>query len=189
MSDGPHRSLNMRAPWKKVAELADKRAFEPEQVRGAAVAAIAIDWRLEVPEAVSDAIREILSPQQNSLFRDQKLMQLEALRRLTAGHGLGQVVIDCAIRRVSAGAVDPGDAIKVVEDAISVWGARHARQMEEHYCRKSSVGRAENVRIRVEQAASLADPNGLARQLLKMGPASAPRTPSKQTGLDDGVRL
>jgi len=29
MSDGPHRSLEMRKGWKRVAESADNRAFEP----------------------------------------------------------------------------------------------------------------------------------------------------------------
>ncbi len=189
MSDGPHRSLKMRATWKKVAEFADKRAFEPEQVTVATVAAFAADWRLEVPDAVSVSICDILSPKQDSLFRDQKLMQLEALRRLTAGQGLGQLFIDCATRRVLAAASGPDAAIEAVADAIAIWGARHARQMEEHYCRKSSIERAENLRNRVEQAASLADRDGLARQLLKISTTSETRTPSKQTGLDDGVRL
>ena len=33
--------------------------------------------------------REILGGEQDLLFRDQKVTRLEALRRLTAGHGLG----------------------------------------------------------------------------------------------------
>ena len=35
MSDGPHKSLNMRSGWKKLAERADQPAFEPEHVADA----------------------------------------------------------------------------------------------------------------------------------------------------------
>ena len=44
MSDGPHKSLNMKPGWKKVAERADLAAFEPEQVSEKLMSALQDDW-------------------------------------------------------------------------------------------------------------------------------------------------
>ncbi len=41
MSDGPHRSLNMRRGWKRFAKRADKEAYAPEEVCDAIPAALA----------------------------------------------------------------------------------------------------------------------------------------------------
>lgn len=189
MSDGPHRSLKMRPGWKKVAEFADNRAFAKEEVSSAAVSALGDDWRSEVPDSVVECVREVLGGQQDSLFRDQKMMQLEAGRRISAGHGLGQVVIDCAVHRVASGATGADAAVEAVADALAIWGSRHGRQIEEHYCRESTDRRAQNVRARIEEGIGGASLHGLARQLLKLDSAPVPRTPPKQTGVDDGVRL
>lgn len=189
MSDGPHRSLKMRPDWKKVAEFADKRAFAPEEVNDAAAAAYGEDWRTDVPDAVAAAVCEILGGLQDNLFRDEKVRQLEALRRLAAGHGLGQVVIDCAVQQAMSGNSGADAPVAAVDQALAIWGARHAREIEEHYCRKSTERRAEHVRTRIEEAVGGASPSQLARQLLKIDGAAAPRTPPKQTGIDDGVRL
>lgn len=189
MSDGPHRSLNMRPSWKKVAEFADNRAFAQEEVSNAAASALSQDWRMDVPDSLARCVCEVLGGQQDSLFREQKVIQLEALRRMTAGHGFGQVFIDCAIKRVVSGRSDADAAVEAAADSLAVWSARHGRQVEEHYCRKSTVRRAESVRTRIEEGIGGADRVGLARQLLKLDAAPVRRTPSKKTGIDDGVKL
>lgn len=188
MSDGPHRSLRMRPGWKKVAEFADRRAFSSEEVNGATAAAYSADWRDDVPHAVATSISEILCRQQDSLFRGDKVMQLEGLRRLAAGHGLGQLVIDCAVQQAINGGSSANAPVEAVAQALSVWGARHAREIEEHYCRKSAERRAAHVRTRIEQAVGSGLHSQLARQLLKLDGAKASGT-LKQTGIDDGVRL
>lgn len=189
MSDGPHKSLNMRRPWKRVAEVADNDAFSPEEVQDALVAAFEKDWREDVPSSVSAAICEIFEERQSVLFRDEKIAQLEALRPKAAGQVLAQELIDCAIHKIIIGTPSAELAIEASADALSIWGARHARQIEEHYFRKSTEQRAEHVRARTEQAISGVPRASLARQFLKLGPLSTPRGPSKQTGLDDGVQL
>jgi hypothetical protein len=190
MSDGPHRSLKMRPAWKTVAAFADKRAFTPEQVRDAVVSAFAADWRMDVADNVAGAICEVLGGEQDSLFRDQKLMQLEALQPMTAGRELAQVLLDCAIHRVAGRDANAGDAaVEAAVDALQIWGARHGRHIEEHYCRESSEWRADKVRGRIENGIGGAPFAGLARQLLKLEARTLSRTPQKQTGLDDGVPL
>jgi len=189
MSDGPHRSLNMRPGWKKVAEFADNRVFTLEEIGNAAASALSRDWRADVPDALARCVCETLGGQRDSLFRDQKVTELEAQRRNTAGHELGQILLDCAIRRVVNGGLGGDAAAEAAADALGVWGARHGREVEEHYCRESTLRRAENVRTRIEEGIGRTDRTAIARQLLKLEAAAAPRTPSKQTGIDDGVQL
>lgn len=188
MSDGPHRSLNMRPGWKKAAECADRSASAPEDVRNASAAAFAGDWRVDVPESLARSICDIFGGQ-NSLFRDQRSSDLEALRRLHAGHGMAHVLIDCAVQVANSGKSGPDAAVEAVSKTLAVWSARHARQIEEHYHRESTQRRGDNVRTRLEDGISGVQQTALARQLLKVDGTTAPRKPPKQTGLDDGVSL
>ena len=189
MSDGPYRSLPMRAAWKKTAKFAYKPAFTADEICGAAVEALADDWRSDVPDALSRGVREILGREQVSLFRDDKIAQLESLRRLSAGHGLGQVLLDCAIHQAMSGRSGPDAAADAAAEGLAIWGARHARQIEEHFCRESTERRARDVRARIEEGIAGSSLTGLGRQLLKIDGTPAPRAAPKQTGLDDGARL
>ena len=188
MSDGPHRSLNMRPGWKKAAEYADKGAFAREDVRNASAEALTKDWRVDVPENLARSVSEIFGGQ-NSLFRDQKASDLESLRRLHAGHSMAHVLIDCAVQVANRGQSGPDAAVEATANALAVWGARHARQIEEHYCRESTQHRAGKVRERLEGGISSVQHSALARLLLSLDGAAAPQKPQKKTGLDDGVSL
>ena len=90
MSDGPHRSLNMRRGWKRFAERADKEAFAPEEVCDAIPAALEQDWRAEVSPNLTRQILVILQDNQNSLFGDQRIEKLEVLRK-----GRRRFIADC----------------------------------------------------------------------------------------------
>lgn len=189
MSDGPHRSLNMRRGWKKVAEYADKGAFSSDEIGDAVASAYLQDARKELPDSVAHAVCEILGDQQEHLFRDQKVEQLEALRPLAAGHGFGAILIDCATQRAHSGAVGPDSGLETMAAALELWGARHARQIEEHYRRESTLRRATNVRTRIEEGIGGMALHGLARQILKLDIKGNGRTSAKKDGIDDGVRL
>jgi hypothetical protein len=188
MSDGPHRSLDQRPKWKKAAEYADKGAFTREDVMNASEAALTDDWRIDVPQNLARSVCEIFGGQK-SLFRDQTTSDLDALRRLHAGHGMGQLLIDCALQLASKGKSGPEAAVEAAANTLAVWSSRHTRQIEEHYCRKASQRRADNVRTRLEDGISSVQHGALARQLLKLDGGAAPQKPQKQTGLDDGVTL
>lgn len=189
MSDGPHKTLQMRRGWKKFAKFADNRAFTPEEVANAAGPALGQDWRGEVPESVAAGILKVLGDGQQALFVDPIIHQLEALKPRTAGHELGELLVDCAIQSAMSGASGPDAVVDAAAKALSIWGARHMRQVEEHYCRESTDRRALHVRLRLENALGSISYTGLARQLLKMDAAPAPKSVSKLTGLDEGVRL
>lgn len=189
MSDGPYRSLNMRPAWKKVAKFADMDASAPEDVSNAVIGAFAQDWAAGVAEPVARCICDVLGGWKDSLFQDQKVMQLEALRPMTAGHELSQLLVDCAIRRASSDRSGTDTAVEATADALAIWGARHGRQIEEHFYRKSTVQRAHNIRSRIEGGIGQTSLNGLARQFLNLEPKMVKHTPPKQSGLDDGVPL
>lgn len=188
MSDGPHRSLNMRPGWKKAAEYADKGAFASEDVRIASTEALAKDWRVDVPDSLVRSVCDIFGGQ-DSLFRDQKVSDLEALRQTHAGHGMGQLFLDCNIQAAKNGKSGLETVVEAGASTLAIWGARHARQIEEHYCREANQRRAGNVRQRLEHEISGVQHGALARQLLNLDGTAAPPKPKKQSGLDDGVSL
>ena len=87
ISDGPHRSLPMRAGWKRVAECGDNHAYAPEEIRNAIIPALEQDCRAEITPQFVDALYKMFREQEISLFKDQLGPQLEVLRRI-AGPGL-----------------------------------------------------------------------------------------------------
>lgn len=189
MSDGPHRSLNMRSGWRKVAEFADNEASEAEDICSAVGPAISRDWRKEVPPTVSGGVCEILGPTQAGLFAENKGPRLEALRPLADPGGLGQLLIDCAAKTAAEGRKGENAPVDAALDALFIWGARHTRQIEEHFRRNCAAPRAESVRSRIEQGVLSAVNETLARQLLGLSDIPPPKQLPKQTGLDDGVKL
>ena len=189
MTDGPHRSLKMPRGWKKLAERADKKAYAPEEVRDALPTALEQDWRGEVPDSLLRTVRFILRDSQSSLFGDQRSERLEALHRKTAGYNLGNVFLDCVIQATELG--HSGDEVlrEAAGKALSDRAARGARQVEEHYCRKSTQHRAVHVRERIETGVTQSDITGIAGRLVGTDGNKEPRRLAKKTGIDDGVRL
>ena len=188
MSDGPHKSLNMPSGWKKLAERADNQAYAPEEVRDALPEALKQDWRAEAPDNVTNQVRDILDSQ-NSLFGDERVEQLEALRGETAGYPLGNAFLDHAIQATYRGLSGPEALREAISNTLSDRAARGARQVEEHYYRKSAQGRATYVRERIETGVTQSDMASIAGQLVGTDASKGLRRPAKQIGLDDGVRL
>lgn len=188
MSDGPHRSLPMRRPWKTVAECADNAAFEVEEIRDVILPALENDCRREIRRDFLDNFCGLCADQEAMLFKSDMRPRLEGLRR-TANVGLERQVLDHAIHAAAKGSNGQGVAEKALEQALKDRGASGIKQVEEHYLRKSSAKRAHNVRNRMEQAVSGAGIDRVARSLLNGKPKDAAPKPSKRQGLDDGVKL
>ena len=188
MSDGPHRSLKMPRGWKKLAERADKEAFAPEEVRDALPEALGHDWRTEVPGNVCKSVRDILGDNQSSLVDDHRIAQLETLRGETAGYPLGSTFLDYAIETAARGRSGDEALREAVSKAVKDRAARGARQIEEHYCRKSTPHRAGHVRERIETGVKQSNFDDIAGWLVGTDKSERPRL-TKQTGLDDGVQL
>jgi hypothetical protein len=194
VSDGPHRSLKMRRPWQNVAEYADNPGFSPEEVGDALSVALANDWKTDIPPKVAQQVGVLLNEPQASLFSETRVQQLEALRPQMTGE-LGHLLIDHSIfyvtHRVPTDGIpsDQDASAAVGADVLRHWSARGARQVEEHYIRKSSQVHARDIRTRLEQSIARAVTGSLGRQLLGGGVVKAPLAIRRRTGIDDGVPL
>lgn len=190
MSDGPHRSLNMRKCWKELARLADTPAFTVEEITPQLVRALSEDWREEVSDSLLARLREVLGRAgQGSLFGNEFADDMRQLRRDAAGQPLALNLIECAERVALQGNAGESALEQAVRKALDMRVTRGLRQVEEHYLRETNAGRAGDVRGRGESAATHCETDALARSLLGERPDPSLKGPGKRDGLDDGVEL
>lgn len=190
MSDGPHKSLQMRPGWRKFAERADLTAFDSDQVAELAIPALEGDWNEEVAPHIQ-ALRNVLfDDRQGLLFGPQNTVELEQLKRLNPGNTLWRAVVDSVAQRVADGQPGPEALLKGVAEALLDRGARGALQVEEHYLRKTgNEERAANVRTRLDEGIARASVEGMAHRVLGLDSGGTSNRQQKLEGLDDGVRL
>lgn len=187
MSDGPYRSLKLPSQWKKVAQYAENDAFTEDQICDAVGPALANDWRSGDLDLMARVIGEIVDGQQTSLFG--QLDQLEALAQASAGNGLRQILIHCAMQRVDAGDVGSAAVEGATADALAIWASRHTRPIEEHYCREWDSSRAGDVRARIEGGFAATNYDSIARQLLGTEAPARLRSPSKRDSVEEGPSI
>ena len=191
MSDGPHRSLPMRAAWKRVAERGDKPAYTPDEISERIVPALEQDWRAEIRPAFMNELTQAFK-EHDGLFPETISDSLKSLGD-QAQCGLERSLIDHAIHVSEQGDQGIVALERAACNALMDRGSRGLLQVEEHYCRKSNLSRARRVRERLQAGLALARTNltGSARRLLgidrKAKSASAPST--RRDGIDDGVTL
>ena len=179
----------MNRGWKRLAERADREAYAPQEVRDALATALEQDWKAEVPSAVIAQVRKVLGDLQPTFLGDHRLDHLEALRTAAAGFTLCCVVLDCAARAVSEGYRGDDAMNRAATDALVDRAARCARQVEEHYLRKSNGRRAVHVRERIEDGVSRLALKVTAGQLLGLSAPTEKVGLKQKSGLDDGVEL
>ena len=107
MSDGPHKSLNVRRGWKRLMECAGNPAFDTNDVADACSEALRGDWRSEVPQGFVADLRNILGDPEGDLFEDVLKRRLQAVRGDTAGLPLAGTLLDSVLQVVDEG--DRGD--------------------------------------------------------------------------------
>jgi len=178
--------------WKRVAESADNEAFRTPEIGEALAAALKQDCRAEVSTQFLHDFCAICLKQEGCLFKDQSGADLDNFRESALDlrfSVLEQSVLEHAIQLSGKGESGVVLGVKALADALAVRAAAGARQVEEHYCRESTVPRARRVRERIEQAIGHVPVQSLARQILKLDPRPAGRHSVKRRGLDDGVEL
>jgi len=187
MSDGPHRSLPMSTRWRRVAECGDNGAFAVEDVCAALRPALSEECGRELSPGFVKSIVDLFSGQDGSLFGDQIGTQLEALRRV-AGSGIARIILDYAIHFSALGQSGVAALIRATTCAMEDRAVRGARQVEEHYLRKSTNPRALHVRERIEHAITASNMENLARGVLRLEGRIAHQSLKRQS-IDDGVKL
>ena len=138
----------MRPGWKRVAESGDNPNFATEAVSAAIIRALELDCIHELPPIFFDALRTICADGENSLFHDHFGSRLETLRA-EAVSGMACMVLDEATRLAAAGERGMNVAFKALDGALNDHATRGARQVEEHYLRKSTQPRAQIGRAHV----------------------------------------
>ena len=189
MSDGPYKSLPMRPGWKKVAQLAENSVFRPEEVGAAVNAALIKDCRAEGISEFTATLHDVLGGQQQLLFPKQIGTQLEALRHRSTGFPLRCVLIDNVIQLAASSKVETEILVVALKRTIGDRASRCTRQVEEHYCRKSSGRDGHEIGDRIEKAVCMASISEIARHILLPRSGSQVRPGLKRKGLDDGVDL
>lgn len=188
MSDGPHRSLRMKRGWRRVAERTDNDAFGIDEISNAVFSALEHDCRDEMSREFIDHIRRIIEEQEMLLIKDDAKERIETLGA-EAGYGIGQKLIENLVRITSDREPDLHHLIHAMTAALADRAVKCSRQVEEHYLRRSTATRANNVRARVEQGIARADLDILARNVLNIKSSGPGRPSLKRDGLDDGVSL
>ncbi|GLQ36789.1 hypothetical protein GCM10007908_04090 [Rhizobium albus] len=185
MSDGPHRSLNMRPHWKTTAQWAANLAHTAEEVSSALEHAIKKDI-LEAPIA---AMREIMNS--DTLFPELRIEQLEALRARHPRSSAANSLIDCAVEVAANGGTGEAGAVAALAAAVEDQVRAPLRGIDEHYQREADARASRNVRRRLDEAMAKIDCFGVARELL--APQRPPSRRSlelrRQSGIEEGPPL
>src|SRR5690606_21784567 len=146
MSDGPHKSLPMRRHWKDLAERAAKAAYSANEV----CEAIPHVLEKDLSEAPLTAIHDILSVSQGSLFTDDKIDRLEAVRQKSVRSAASNLAIDCAIQALAEGMTGDAAYRAALENTCAERLRGGFRSVEEHYLREAGARSARFVRDRLD---------------------------------------
>jgi hypothetical protein len=189
MSDGPHRSLPMRKPWRELAKRGDKLAYDSGQIAEAAKDALASDFKNEVSYPLVKALKDIFAGRDNSLgIPEIATHQLEEARTLAAGSVFGMNAVAWSIQLVHEGRLGMDAFYDAIGFAAKERGLANTRSVEEHYVRESNQRRANGVSVRLQEAISGLSESQLGATLANPQPSRS-RPSQKRTGLNDGVPL
>lgn len=185
MSDGPHRSLNMRPHWKIAAQWAANLAHTADEVCSGLAHAIKKDI-LEAPIA---EVRDIMNS--DTLFPGMRIEQLEGLRANHPRSAATNSLIDCAVEAAASGAVGEAGTTAAVTATLEDLARAPMRGIDEHYQREVGARASRTVRIRLEEALGKLDRDGIARELLTPDRLPSRRSVElpRQTGVDEGPPL
>lgn len=188
MSDGPHRTLQMRRPWKKLTECADRAAYSDSDVVQLLLPALSADWNAEVRASTLSSVIEALERSKGpALFEDQCVRDLEAVR-VGVKSPLEALLVEAALDAAHEGRCGQDAVLFTVEVALEERALRGARQVEEHWLRNAPDRRARHMRERLETAISQASIGELAKSICGVGPRPAMHV-RKRDGLEDGVPM
>jgi len=183
MSDGPHRSLPLRQHWRKLLE----RVVTPSFSSGEAVEALCNALINDLREAPVPQVLSILQgDRQPSLFHENSVDQLEALRRGCPGSTAGNILLDCAIEANANGYAGQRAVEMTLENTLEALFRSNSNSIEEH-CKRKEAWRAMNVRTHLKAVWSNVAYSELASEIVSGKATSNKKVRmSKRTGLDEG---
>lgn len=187
MSDGPHKSLPQKPHWKKVAEYAERSAFDVDEVGHQLRKAIVREFS-GVP---IELIHQIAMPHpQQEMFTEHSERAAEEIERLRPeyrGEKAVNEVLDQMKLALLHGQNGDKACRQAFERAAMSTVQSHLRETREHYYRKTTKLEAGRVVARWHEAAKAIPLNVVVRDMLAGQSRSAKSlVSSKQDGLDDG---
>ncbi|MES2741321.1 MAG: hypothetical protein V4754_10270 [Pseudomonadota bacterium] len=189
MSDGPHRSLPMRKPWKELAKRGDQSTYDSEQVAEAATRALVSDFRNEVSWSLINDLKSIFGGLDNSLrIPEIAVQQLQDLKGAAAGSVFARNAIEWSIQLVNEGRLEPDAVYVAIGLAAKARGFANTRQIHEHVLRQTNQNRADGVTARLKSVIGGLSESSLGSILMNRQDAGQGRL-SKSSSLDAGVPL
>lgn len=188
MSDGPYKTLKMSPKWRALAKVAGNSAHSAAEVAEAVPAALAADWR-EISQPFLRQMRAALGDDERGLLLSEVAKHELARLRAQAANPMEALLADNAMDVLrdghrGAAAFEEAAAATVAERAD-----RGLRQVEEHYRREASQGKAADIRARLTDSVATADLKGLASALAAGVSTRELTAPTNRSGVDEGVNL
>jgi hypothetical protein len=178
----------MQRHWRRFAERAGNPACPMQEVGEALVPAL----KREFAAAPIDDVRDIFGAggKQASLFAQERITQLEALRAKYPGSAAEKTLIDCAVEVAASGQMGEAAVSAALESAAESRTRDCFRSVEEHYQREGSSREAVFMRERLNNAKGSCDYKKIASDLSAGGKQSAASAKiEKRSGIDDGPAL
>lgn len=187
MSDGPLKSMKMRRHWRPFAERVENPACPLTEVCDSLKHAL----RKDFAEAPVEQVKDILgaSSKQSSLFPQERIAQLERLRRECPGSAAAKALIDCAVEAVADGHSGEEAVKEALKNASESYTRDYFRGVEEH-CQREGGDSADLIRDRLQATGQACDYDALASDLSTGETISGKSSGvEKHSGIDEGPPL
>ncbi len=187
MSDGPYKTLKMSSKWKALAKLAGNTAHAAEEVAEAVPVALAADWG-EIGQPFLRQLRAALGDDDRGMLLPE-VDKLEVQRLRAQATGMAALLADNAQDVLRDGYRGAEAFEEATLATLAERADRGVRQVEEHYRREASLGRAADIRGRLTDSIAAANLRGLAVGLAAGVPTRDLTVSTDRSGLDEGVSL
>lgn len=183
MTDGPHRSLLLKKHWKDFAKRIDIEACSLEERRQYLRVAV----KKEFPEPVLTALRNFLDEMKRGFLPVvDPVKRIEAISKNCRGSAAGNILISCAIHKLSKGQIGKDAFQNAFKDASEQVARANLRSIEEHYCRKEpNSERLNSFRKRLDKTFQETDFDSIGSELIEKRELKK----TIRTGVDEGPEL
>ncbi len=189
MSDGPHRTLNMRKPWKALVERAAGATYSHVDVVACVAPAVSGDWNNEVSSDYLSDVGQFLGCGKQSHLFEKDASEIDRLRQ-RASSPMEALLADYAKDACESPLHGEAALQDVIDKTMRESAVRRTLQAQEHYQRNSSGARTAHMKARLQRAVTAsATIFGAMAQSVVAGSRVSSRLPAKREGLDDGPPL
>lgn len=188
MSDGPYKTLKMSPKWRALAKLAGNAAHTLAEVAEAVPAALAADWR-EIGQSFLRQMRAALGDDDRGMLLSEVAKQEVVRLRAQATNPMEALLADNAMDVLRDGHRGAPAFEEAAAATLAERADRGLRQVEEHYRREASQGKAADIRQRLTDSVQAANLRGLTSALAAGASTRDLTAPTDRSGLDEGVSL